>query len=177
MPHARAVPSRDPASIGRLVVRSLGAPEWWPDMAAGAAAAAPGSQRSSSSSWARLEAAMLTAVAQIRLAVQDASAAAFITCPAGARCCGWLSWLLAPTHSCTWHREAHRHAGTDHHTHSRPVQCVVPGAAAAPGGRRAVRAGPGGQHRPVPPAARRQQVGVRLCALCRCVPSSTAQRQ
>lgn len=66
-----AVPSRDPASTGRLVLQSLGSPDWWPQ----------GS--SSSGSWEDLEGAMLAAVAGLRLAVQDATCAAVVTCPAG----------------------------------------------------------------------------------------------
>lgn len=64
------VPSRDPASIGRLVLQSLGSPEWW-----------PASSSCNSSSWQCLEGAMLAAVAKLRLAVQDTTCTAVVTCP------------------------------------------------------------------------------------------------
>jgi hypothetical protein len=71
IPQRAAVPSRDPASIGRLVLQSLGSPEWWAASSSG-----------SSSSWQCLEGAMLAAVAKLRLAVQDATCTAVVTCPA-----------------------------------------------------------------------------------------------
>jgi hypothetical protein len=67
-----AVPSRDPASIGRLVLQSLGSPDWW---------------AASSSSWQALEGALLATMAKLRLAVQDATCAAVVTCPASKAMC------------------------------------------------------------------------------------------
>lgn len=78
-----AVPSRDPASIGRLVLQSLGSPEWW-----------AASDSSSSNSWQSMEGDMLAAVAKLRLAVQDATCAAVVTCPAS-KCHCTHCWLRA----------------------------------------------------------------------------------
>jgi len=74
-----ALPVRDPAQIGRLVVQSLGGFAWRPAAAAGGLG-----PTSDNSSEQRLEeAALLQAVARLRLAAQDTSCAALITCPAG----------------------------------------------------------------------------------------------
>ncbi|KAF8067238.1 elp4 [Scenedesmus sp. PABB004] len=69
-----AVPSRDPGAVGRLVIQSLGGPEWWPD--GGGGGGGGGGE-------ATLEASILRAVAELRLAIQDASCAALVTVPAG----------------------------------------------------------------------------------------------
>uniref|UniRef100_A0A383WGU6 Elongator complex protein 4 n=1 Tax=Tetradesmus obliquus TaxID=3088 RepID=A0A383WGU6_TETOB len=65
------VPSRDPGSIGRLVIQSLGSPDWWP------------SSSSSSSSLSAVESGIVSALAELRLQIQDATCAALVTCPAG----------------------------------------------------------------------------------------------
>ncbi|KAF6264687.1 Elongator complex protein 4 [Scenedesmus sp. NREL 46B-D3] len=65
------IPSQDPGSIGRLVIQSLGSPDWWPS-----------SSSSSSSSLAGMEAGILCALADLRLQIQDATCAALVMCPA-----------------------------------------------------------------------------------------------
>ncbi len=75
------LPVREPSKIGRLVIQSLGSFDWQPG---GDDPAALGSGSSSGDGGSGCSgAALLQAVARLRLAVQDSSCAALITCPGG----------------------------------------------------------------------------------------------
>ena len=77
------LPVRDPARVGRLVVESFGAAGWlgaddgdaWTD-------GDDGGGECNGGPGPAAEAALLRAVARLRLALQDASCAAVVTCPA-----------------------------------------------------------------------------------------------
>lgn len=91
-----AVPSRDPSSVGRLLIQDLGAPGWWPLGCSSSSDSSSGG--SSDSCWAQLESEVLAALGELRLAVQEANCAALVTCPAGA---------AEGHHTCTMHHAMH----------------------------------------------------------------------